>query len=316
MTSLEPAEIISDYRRFDFAALWKGRERVSEVERAILLMSLAPHERRRLIEIGTGFGRLVGALRSVAEEVVATDFDLGALEQLPEATVRRTSLRVAANLYHLPFVPGAFTLGAMVRVYHHLANPAAALTEAGRVLRGGGRLVVSYTPRPSVGTIVNDVQRAIRPSARGGFRSATLGSGVVALDPDPFPIYVGRRRDFARAAQVGGFEPESEVGAGFEEYSLARALRAAGLVRLGAALGRAPGFPTRFALLRRTGSSDTSLPELQDLLACPRCRTPRPDWGRGGELACAACGFMGRRSLGVLDLRYLPDGSRRWEAKA
>lgn len=316
MTSWTPVESISDYGRFDFAALWKGRERVSAVERAILRRTLAPHDRRRVIEIGTGFGRLLGTIRSVAEEVVATDFDLAALERLSEENGGRAPLRVAANLYHLPFVTGSFTLGAMVRVYHHLADPAAALAEAGRVLRPGGRLLVSYNPRPSVGTVVDDLQRALRPSVRGGFRSATFGRGVVALAPDPFPIYVGRRRDFARAAQAGGFEPESEVGAGFEEYSPARALRTAGLVRLGAALGRAPGFPTRFALLRRTGASDTPLPAAEDLLACPRCRSPRPEWGRGAEPVCRGCGFVGRRSGGVLDLRYLPDGSRRWEPKA
>lgn len=316
MTAFATTETVSDYARYDFRALWVGREKVTEVERWILTNALRDGDCRRVLEVGTGFGRLLGALTNLSPEVVATDFDAEGLARVPVLEGAAGPFRIAANVYHLPFGDGAFTAATMVRVYHHLAEPGRALREIARVLRDGGRALVSYNPKPSVGTLVNDVQRALHPSRGVGFRSITFAAGPTALEPDPFPVYVAGRREFRSSVAAAGFSCEQEVGSGIEEYYLMRYVPARWFVRLGSALARAPAFPMRFALLVKPGRDPGPLKTSEELLACPKCRAPQPEWNSNVELRCDGCSFEGARRGQVLDLRYVPEGVRRWEAPA
>ena len=310
-TPQQPEEIV-DYTGFDFPGLWSGRQRVSEVERSIVADALSRADRRRILEVGTGFGRLLGTLTALGHEVVATDFDAGTLERLSFRDRSDRVTRVASNLYHLPFVDGAFTAATLIRVHHHLLEPVAALTEIARVLRGGAPLVVSYQPRPSVGTMVNDLQRAVRRSRTTPFESVTFARDPVVLHAPPFPIRAAGRKQFDREARAAGFDPEIEVGAGLEEYAPLRRWKADRFVRLGIALGRAPAFPTRFAVMAKRTSPAGPLPDRFAILACPRCGFPQPSWSEGGALVCGRCPFEGIRRGPVLDLRYVPEGARRW----
>jgi len=311
-----PAEQVVDYGRFDFQGLWTGRERVSEVERTIVGDALEATDRRRLLEIGTGFGRLLPTLAQLGREVVATDLDVDALAQLPPSVAPPRVLRVAANLYHLPFVEGAFTGATLVRVHHHLLNPIGALREIGRVLTKGASLVVSYQPTPSIGTVVGDLQRALARNGSGRLPFVTFARGEVILPVRPFPIRsVGRKR-FREEAQEAGFRSVREIGASFEELAPLRRFRAESFVRVGTLFGRAPAFPTRFMVVTRNGGPCGTFPDTADILACPKCKAPRPKWSRGEPPECDRCSFVGQRHRSVLDLRYFPPGTRRWGVEA
>ncbi|HYA71243.1 MAG TPA: class I SAM-dependent methyltransferase [Thermoplasmata archaeon] len=315
MIATGPSQEIVDYRRFDFAGLWTGRDQVSEVERSVLRQSLNSFDGRRILEVGTGFGRLLGTLTGIGREVVATDLDAEALGRIPAPRDSGRVLRVASNLYHLPFVDGAFTGATLVRVHHHLLDPVGAMREVGRVLRVGSPLVVSYQPRPSVATLVNDVQRALGRKEDGPGPSVTFARGPVVLPARPFPIRSVRRKGFREEARDAGFELTREIGTGFEEFAPLRRLPSESFVRIGTALGRAPAFPTRFSVLsKRSGTNADPLPDIGSILACPRCGTPRPEWSQGAPLACGKCSFKGGRRDGVLDLRFVPPGIHRWEA--
>lgn len=313
MTATAFHEALVDYSGFDFPRLWEGREIVSTVERTVVGQALSGGDRRRILEVGTGFGRLLGTLVELGQEVVATDFDAAALERVPGRAIAHGVTRVAANLYHLPFVERAFTAATLVRVHHHLLDPTAALTEIGRVLQGSSRLVVSYQPRPSVGTLVGDVQRALRPPAEGRLPSVSFTRGPIVLASRPFPIRSAGRRQFEEESRAAGFEVRSVVGTGFEEYAPLRRFGPDRFVRIGAALGRAPAFPTRFTILEKTGAPSEDLPARTEMFACPRCRDPRPDWSRGTTLRCDRCGYEGARRGAVLDFRYVPPDVRRWQ---
>lgn len=312
MTASAIPQGIVDYSGFDFERLWVGRGNVSELERTLVNRALRRGDPRRVLEVGTGFGRLLPALTSLGGDVVAMDLDLGRLRMAAATGPGPRVLRVAANVYHLPFLDRTFTAATMIRVYHHLLDPVPALKEVARVLRDGGRFVASYQPTPSIGTFVKDVERAMRSPHDGEFRSVTFSRPPVILDPEPFPIRAPNRRGFRHELKVAGFDLIEEVGAGLEEFRPFRGWSPDTWLRLGTKLGGAPAFPTRFAIARRPGATEAPLGVLGERLMCPRCRAPQSGWGEGTSLSCGRCGFEGHREPGVLDLRYVPPGAPRW----
>ena len=302
------AEVVSDYQGFEFRRLWANRDRVTAVESAVLARALDGADFARVLEVGTAFGRLTPILARASDELVACDFDAGQLgaAQLPSARAG-PAVRVAANVYHLPFADGTFSAATLVRVHHHLGDPVAALRELARVLRPGARLVVSYNPRPSLGTLAGDVDRALRsPSGRSSPSVTFARREVVALPPDPFPIFVGTRRAFRASAAAAGLRLDREFGTGIEEFRGLRALPTRTFVGAASSWGRLPGVPMRFAVLTRNEGTATALTPLQSSWACPRCRSPIARSLPDGPFSCGRCGFLGARTSSLDDLRYVP----------
>src|SRR5882757_3118050 len=162
-----------------------------EIERA--LAHHLPVGARRLLDIGTGTGRLL--------EVLAP-----ARANLARAGIDNADIRLG-DMYALPFEADSFDVVTIHHVLHYADDPAAALSEAARVVRPGGVvLVVDFSPHDLVelkrehahvhlGFADNQVQ--------GWLRSA----GLNPLEPIHFPgrrimtgIWRGERELPARAA--------------------------------------------------------------------------------------------------------------------
>lgn len=115
-----------------------------EVEGAILAR-LGDQKLADYLDIGTGTGRLLEVIGGRAERALGVDLSREMLAvartKLEQAGLRNCSVR-QADLYQLPLADGSFDAVTMHQVLHYLDDPAAALAEAARVLRPGGRLVV------------------------------------------------------------------------------------------------------------------------------------------------------------------------------
>ena len=306
------AEVISDYRDFDFSAIWAGREQVTAFERSLLARLLAGADLRRVVEIGTGFGRLSEGLAAAAGQYVGVDYDprmlTRAAERARAARKDHDDARFALmNAYHPAFVPGAFTAAVMVRLYHHLSNPAPVLRRWARTLHRQGQLIVSYNPRPSLGTLVIDVKSRLRPTGGVPPPSITWSrTPIVEVPEGGMHTYSAPRREFDRAVEVSGLVPVRQVGAGLEEY-LTRAPTGL-LLRLSLGWPQGRGFPSRFAVLETPDGDETVLPPLDEIWACPRCGVALGLTVNPGEVAprCGTCGWVGGFAPGVIDLRYSP----------
>ncbi len=116
----------------------------SEVE-AALLGVLAPGPSGRLLDIGTGTGRLLELLGPGMSEAVGVDASKAMLA-LARARLARAGLSHCAvrlgDMYRLPLADSGFDLALLQMVLHYAEDPAGALAEAARVLRPGGSLVV------------------------------------------------------------------------------------------------------------------------------------------------------------------------------
>ncbi|MGE0253302.1 MAG: ArsR/SmtB family transcription factor [Alphaproteobacteria bacterium] len=117
----------------------------AEVERAVA--GLVPARGvRRLLDIGTGTGRMLHLLSGQAAELVGLDNSREMLA-VARASLDREGLRNGVlrqgDMYRLPWEDGAFDVAVLHMVLHYAVEPEAAIAEAARVLAPGGRLVVA-----------------------------------------------------------------------------------------------------------------------------------------------------------------------------
>jgi ArsR family transcriptional regulator len=98
-----------------------------------------------LLDIGTGTGRILEILADKVEHAVGIDMSsdmlLLARSKLERARLRNCVVR-KGDMHHLPLGERSFDAITIHQVLHYAERPAAAIQEAARVLRPGGRLFI------------------------------------------------------------------------------------------------------------------------------------------------------------------------------
>lgn len=132
-----------DDETFNYQDYWQGRDYENESERLAIARLLKGKHFRKAADIGGGYGRLCLFLQAYADEVtlaepskqqldIARDF----LKGHPEIN------RVQMQADDLKFKDGELDLITMIRVMHHLPDPAPEFKELARVLSEDGYLVL------------------------------------------------------------------------------------------------------------------------------------------------------------------------------
>lgn len=137
------AAVRGEYARLapEYDRRWAGYVAASVRE---TLAWLAPGPRDRVLDVGCGTGALIAAVGARAPGAVVVGADL-APEMLAaaRATLGPTHPLAAADAARLPFRAGSFDAVVSSSSFHYWPDPAAGLAELRRVLRPGGRLVVT-----------------------------------------------------------------------------------------------------------------------------------------------------------------------------
>jgi ArsR family transcriptional regulator len=114
------------------------------VEAALLAAVPAPGV-EDMLDIGTGTGRMLQLFAGRAKRAVGIDVSREMLAlaraNLLAADLRHCSVR-QADMYRLPWAEPCFDLITMHQVLHYADQPGAAIAQAARVLRPGGRLLI------------------------------------------------------------------------------------------------------------------------------------------------------------------------------
>jgi len=111
-----------------------------ERRHALLLGEARPGE--RVLDLGCGAGRFVAALRAAGADPVGVEIAEAALERA-RAVAPGADLRRLADDGSIPLEHGAVDLVWCSEVLEHVADGAHLLQEARRVLRPGGRILVT-----------------------------------------------------------------------------------------------------------------------------------------------------------------------------
>jgi SAM-dependent methyltransferase len=112
---------------------------------AVVLEEIGPVGIGALLDVGTGTGRMIEVLGRRAQHAVGVDISTSALK-LARTRVHGAGLAHVefqrGDMYRLPSADASFDLVNLDRVLAHAARPEAALREAARTLKEGGRLLI------------------------------------------------------------------------------------------------------------------------------------------------------------------------------
>lgn len=131
--------------RVEYDALAKSYERrwrrYLDISSAHTLAVLEPRDHERILDAGCGTGLLLRriAARAPGAQLVGIDLSLAMLRQAD----RTVSDLVLGDVRRLPFGDGSLDVVVLASVLQYLPDLDAALSEAARVLRPGGRVAIT-----------------------------------------------------------------------------------------------------------------------------------------------------------------------------
>jgi SAM-dependent methyltransferase len=112
--------------------------RFGQDRRLALIRRYVPLDGQRVLDVGCGLGMYVRAFRAYTSQAFGVEIDL---ERAVEAGQHLPNITLAPG-ERLPFPDGSFDAVLLHEVIEHMADDRQAITEAVRVLRPGGRVVV------------------------------------------------------------------------------------------------------------------------------------------------------------------------------
>lgn len=180
------------------------------------LLQLLPAHIGRLLDIGTGTGRVLELLGPRAHAALGVDASRAMLAlartRLAQPRFGHCAVRLA-DMYRLPLADDAFDVAVMQMVLHYAEDPARALAEAARVLAAGGRLVVVDLSAHGRPELAQKFAHRWPGFSDSGMVELLRGAGLSPLPAITVPSDPELRLWLAVASEVSGTGAQSELAA-------------------------------------------------------------------------------------------------------
>ena len=283
------------YEGIEYSEFWNGsqKRRLDELEH-VIVRSLLPVSGRRIIDVGCGYGRLADCYMGNFQQAIMFDGSMSLLRQASEKTGGQATY-IAGDVTHLPFRTASFDAVLMIRVFHHIQDSWACLSELHRLLCDDGRFVFSYCNKQNARRVI---QWLIRANKENPFTTEPTGVGSMFISQHPKAIH--------RMLRQSGFATIQYYGAGVLD-SLADRIGFVGRwikldERLASFFGRSKIAPWILcSAIARGNTSVIDARGIVDLLQCPCCRGSLSSVERG--YLCLACERRYPVEDGIIDLR-------------
>ena len=141
----------SDYQ----TTFWeKGGRAYEDGCEAVALKRLLPKDGSHLLELGAGAGRNTPRYQGY-RKITLLDYSRTQLVQARASLGDSDRYRyVAADIYRLPFVEGAFDGATMIRTLHHMVDAPRTLGQVRRVLQPGATFILEYANKLNLKSIL------------------------------------------------------------------------------------------------------------------------------------------------------------------
>jgi ubiquinone/menaquinone biosynthesis C-methylase UbiE len=141
----------SDYQ----TSFWeKGGRAYEDASEATALRRLLPKAGKHLLELGAGAGRNTPRYTGY-QKITLLDYSRTQLIQARARLGDNPRYRyIAADIYHLPFVPGVFDGATMIRTLHHMQDAPLALANVERSLQPGATFILEYANKLNLKAIL------------------------------------------------------------------------------------------------------------------------------------------------------------------
>ncbi len=286
---------MNDFSLLDFEKLWKGREKVTTVEREVILSMIDLSPEMKVLEIGAGNGRITQALAGKFRRYYALDVTPSFLEQINPPPGANKLIRIGGDLYNMPFLDGSLDTIVMIRVFNFLQSPETALREFSRVLKPGGSAIISFFHTGSVATILDRVKykgKATVPRSRH-VRKVLNSNFEESFYSVPY---------FKEISSAAGFRTVHSRSCGLEDYSPFAPLPAKLFVKLSVLPDILGLIPHVFIYMQKVEAHPAAISDEEEIMACPVCHEPVPaEFPHSGQVMnCHNCGHVFEFRNGVI----------------
>ncbi|HET59151.1 MAG TPA: methyltransferase domain-containing protein [Chloroflexi bacterium] len=273
---------ICDYEGSEYQKVFweEGGRAYEDAAEAAALAKLLPASGNRLLELGAGAGRNTPRYRGF-DEIVLLDYSTTQLAQARERLGDSPRYRyIAADVYHMPFMPGLFDAATMIRTLHHLHDAPPIFHAIRELLQKDAIFILEFANKHNIKAIARWL---LRKQSWSPFSKEPVE--FVALNYDFHPKAI---REWLFAAQFA-IERQLTVSH-FRTGFLKARVPAQTLAKWDNALQWTGDFvqltPSVFLRSRAIGPSQTAAPG--QFFCCPVCRTPLED--TPPQLTCQECG--------------------------
>jgi ubiquinone/menaquinone biosynthesis C-methylase UbiE len=211
---------MNDYSRLDFEKLWRGRDKVTEVECGIILSMLKGERSNRVLELGAGNGRIATVVSDYCGEYLALDLINKFLKKCCPGKRAAAFNKICADMRSIPAIDASFDVVLMVRAFNFLRDPVAILKEVRRVMTDDGIAIISYFHAGSLASIIDNMN----PDERADRHGSENTRGIRQVRRSNFDEYFYSRKYFREIVRYAGLKIIEERVCGLEDYSILKIL--------------------------------------------------------------------------------------------
>jgi len=284
---------VCDYTDSDYqTSFWeKGGRAYEDACEALALKKLLPARGAHLLELGAGAGRNTPRYTGY-DRITLLDYSRTQLEQARAKLGDSPRNKfVAADVYRLPFVEGAFDGATMIRTLHHMADAPAALAQVRRVLSGDAAFILEFANKRNLKSMLRYLLK------KQDWSPYTIDPvEYLELNFDFHPVAI---RQWMKEA---GFRIERAITVSHFRMALLKRAVPTGLLAWLDSLAGLTGnlwqlSPSVF--LRSTAVGQTK--QVSGFFMCPACQTALED--TPPEIRCPKCGRAYEVKDGIYDFR-------------
>lgn len=289
----------NDFSLLDFDSLWKGRDKVSEIEKSVILDLIAGRKFKRVLEVGVGAGRIQEGLRSVSENRFAVDLETRFLERVHLSDPGIVT--VHADLHSMPFTKGYFDLILMIRVLNFLKDAQNSIRILTEYLKNGGLLIVSFYHYPSIAYLLD---RFYSSTALGN-GDPMPGAGMSRVYRSGFEEFFYRKMVIKKAGESCSLLMTGTVSTGLGDYKPFKYLPISTIRMLEKFTVHFSILPHIFARFQKNSSEPVI--EFQSPFSCEVCGTPFNSVpAESCAVKCIQCGSVLSNEKGIVTFHGNP----------